>query len=77
MQARGAIEPRSRRVRGADAVETSERPHRQQRYRDLLVDHARSKNLYMHGFFICENQAIPRWPAGSIARRAAKAMPRP
>jgi hypothetical protein len=31
----------------------------------------------MHGFFICENQAIPRWPAGSIARRAAKAMPRP
>ena len=37
MQA-GPIEPRNHGVRGADTVEMSGRPYRQQRYRKLLVD---------------------------------------
>ena len=35
-------EPRNQWVRGADAVTEGGRPHRRQRYRELLVDPARS-----------------------------------
>src|ERR687897_1515071 len=37
-----ASEPRNQSVRGADAVTKGGRPHRRQRYRELLVDPARS-----------------------------------
>ncbi len=42
-----AIEPRNRTNRGADDVDTIGRQHRWQRYRELLVDPARSKNQGM------------------------------
>jgi hypothetical protein len=72
-----AIEPRNQGVRGADAVETSGRPHRRSRYRKWPVDPARSKNLCMHGVSMRENREIPRSPVGLIARRDAQARPRP
>ena len=72
-----AIEPRNQRVRGADAVERSGRQHRQQRFRELLADPARSKNLCMHGVSKRENREIPRPPGRLIAGRAAQARPRP
>ena len=40
-----AIEPRNQRVRGADTVYESGRQHCQWRYRELLVDPARSETL--------------------------------
>jgi len=52
-----AIEPRNP-LSGADAVQMSGRPHRQQRYRELLGDPARSENLCMHGAFMRENREI-------------------
>ena len=72
-----AIEPRNHGIRGADAVVRSGRPHRRQRYRELLSDPARSKNLCMHGVSMRENREIPRSLFGLIARRAAQARPRP
>src|SRR6266446_1745851 len=57
-----AIEPRNSVVRGADAVEVSGRPHRPQRYRELPVDLARSKNEGMHGISMRENREIPGSP---------------
>jgi hypothetical protein len=72
-----AIEPGNNLVRGADAVERSGRPHRRQRYRKLPSDPVRSKNLRMHGVSMRENREIPRSPLRSIARRAARARPRP
>ena len=56
-----AIEPRNQ-LSGADAVQTSGRPHRQQRYRELLGDPARSKNLCMYGAFMRENREVPCLP---------------
>lgn len=53
-----AIEPRNH-LSGADAVKRSGRPHRQQRYRELLGDPARSENLCMYGAFMRENREIP------------------
>ncbi len=50
-----AIEPRNHRVRGADAVYESGRQHRQERYRELLVDPARSENPGMYGTSMREN----------------------
>ena len=72
-----AIEPRNQRVRGADAVERSGRPHRQQRYRELVVGPARAENHGMHGTSMRENREIPRPPGRLIAGRAAQARPRP
>ncbi len=72
-----AIEPGNQRVRGADAVETSGRPYRRQRYRELPSDPARSKNLCMHGVSMRENREIPHSPVGLIAGRAAQGGPRP
>ena len=57
-----AIEPRNR-LSGADVVEVSGRPHRQQRYCELLGNPARSKNLGMHGAFMRENREVPCPPA--------------
>jgi hypothetical protein len=64
---RPAIEPRNHGVRGADAVKTSGRQHRRQRYRELSSDPARSENLCMYVVFMRENREIPRPPAGLIA----------
>ena len=72
-----AIEPRNQGVRGADAVETSGRPHLQQRYCELVEDPARSKNPCMHGVSMRENREIPCPPGRLIADRAAQARPRP
>jgi hypothetical protein len=71
-----AIEPRNQRVRGADAVEMSGRQHRRQRYRELPVDPARSKNLRMYGTSMRENREIPRSPVTVIGWRAAQGTPR-
>ena len=51
---------------GADAVQTSGRPHRQQRYRELLGDPARSKTLCMYGAFMRENREVPCPPAAKV-----------
>jgi len=53
-----AIEPRNP-LSGADAVQTSGRPHRRQRYRELLGDPARSEILCMHRAFMRENREVP------------------
>ena len=52
------IEPRNQ-LSGADAVQTSGRPPRQQRYRELLGAPARSENLCMYGAFMRENREVP------------------
>ena len=72
-----AIEPRNQRIRGADAVSRSGRQHRRQRYRELLVDPARSKNLCMHGISMRENREVPCSPVGLITGRAAQGRLRP
>ena len=72
-----AIEPRNPLVWGADAVDRSGRPHRQQRYRKLLTDPARSKNPGMYGTSMRENREIPFLLVRSITRRAAQERPRP
>ena len=56
-----AIEPRKlNKVRGADAVTTGGRPHRQRRYRESLSDPARSENLGTYGISMRENREVPR-----------------
>jgi hypothetical protein len=54
-----AIEPRNKRVRGADVVELGGRQHRRRRYRESSTDPARSENLCMYGIFMRENREIP------------------
>ena len=82
-----AIEPRNQGFRGADAVNRGGRQHRSQRFRELLVDPARSKNLCMHGISMRENREIPSSPVGGQRNgrdahwpqqaRAAQGRPRP
>jgi len=79
----GAIEPRNpNEVRGADALACSGRPRRWRRYRESLVDPARSENPGTHASSMRENREIPRLPAvptdaspwmvrGVVARRLA------
>ena len=56
-----AIEPRKlNKVRGADAVTLGGRPHRQRRYRESLLDPARSENLCTYGVSMRENREVPR-----------------
>jgi hypothetical protein len=56
-----AIEPRKlNKVRGADAVTTGGRQHRQRRYRESLSDPARSENLGTYGISMRENREVPR-----------------
>jgi hypothetical protein len=71
-----AIEPRNQPVRGADAVHGCGRQHRGWRYREPLVDPARSVNLCMHGISMRENREIPRLPVLMVGR-AAWGRPRP
>jgi len=71
------IEPRNHIFRGADAVSISGRPHRHQRYRELLADPARSETPCMYGTSMRENREIPRSPVRLIAGRAAQGRPRP
>jgi hypothetical protein len=72
-----AMEPRNHRVRGADVVYESGRQHCQWRYRESLVDPARSKTLCMYGTSMRENREIPRSPVRVITGRAAQGRPRP
>jgi len=72
-----AIEPRNHGVRGADDVYEIGRPHRQQRFRELVTDPARSENHCMHGTSLRENREISCSPAGVITGRAAQERPRP
>ena len=72
-----AIEPRNVYVRGADVVRKIGRPHRQQRYRELLVDPARSENQCMHGTSLRENREVSCSPVWLIIGRAAQGRPRP
>src|SRR5689334_207844 len=56
-----AIEPRKLdEVRGADAVTTGGRQHRQRRYREPLWGPARSENLGTYGISMRENREVPR-----------------
>ena len=71
-----AIEPRNHSVRGADVVYGNGRQHRQQRYRELLVDPARSENHCKHGTFMRENREVSCSPVRLIAGRAAQGRPR-
>ena len=61
-----AIEPRNHGIRGADVVYGNGRQYRQQRYRELLEDPARSENHGMHGTSMRENREVPRSPVGLI-----------
>jgi len=72
-----AIEPRNHGIRGADVVYGNGRQHRQQRYRELLEDPARSENHGMHVTSMRENREVPRSPLGLITGRAAQERPRP
>ena len=72
-----AIEPRNHRVRGADAVYECGRQHCQWRYREPLVDPARSETLRMYGTSMRENREVPCSPAWVITGRAAWERPRP
>jgi hypothetical protein len=72
-----AMEPRNHRVRGADVVHENGRPHRQQRFRELLTDPARSENHCMYGTSLRENREISCSPARVITGRAAQERPRP
>jgi hypothetical protein len=67
-----AMEPRNHRVRGADAVYGCGRQHRQWRYRELLVDLARSENQGMYGTSMRETREVPRSPVWLITRWAAQ-----
>jgi hypothetical protein len=58
------IEPRKDHVRGADALNTGGRPCRWRRYRESLVDPARSKILGTHGISMHGNREVPRSPVG-------------
>jgi hypothetical protein len=58
-----AIEPRNGTdIRGADALVIGGRPCRQQRYRELLGDPARSENLGMYEALHAENREVPWSP---------------
>ena len=72
-----AMEPRNHRVRGADVVYENGRPHRQQRFREPLMDPARSENHCMYGTSLRENREISCSPARVITGRAAQERPRP
>jgi len=72
-----AIEPRNHSDRGADVVYENGRQHRQQRYRELPADPARSENHGMYGTSLRENREVPRSPVAMIRWRAAQGRPRP
>jgi hypothetical protein len=72
-----AIEPRNHSHPGCRRRRHGGRPHRRQRYRELLAGPARSKNLCMYGVSMRENREIPRSPVWLIAGRAAQGRPRP
>lgn len=60
-------------LRGADAVETSGRPHRLRRQRETRWDPARSETPSTHGSTSHGNREIPRPPAvRGIAGRTGK-----
>jgi len=71
-----AIEPRNSNP-GCPRCQTGGRQHGQQRYRELVVDPARSENHGMYGTSMRENREVPRSPVGLIAGRAAQGRPRP
>jgi hypothetical protein len=62
-----AIEPRKHPIPSADAVSSCGRQHDTERYRELSVDSARSKNPSMRGNSMCENREIPWLPVADGA----------
>jgi hypothetical protein len=69
----GQVLSREKRLRGADAVLTSGRPHSARRYCKTRRDPARSKTLCMRGSTSHGNREIPRLPAVmGIAGRIGK-----
>ncbi len=61
------------RVRGADAVSVSGRPHPMHRYGERYGNLARSENLSMHGNTSRENREVPCSPATyGVAGRIGK-----
>jgi len=64
-----AIEPRNQCDRGADAVNGSGRQHRWRRYREPLVDSARSENLGMYA------DPHAREPGGPMTARQWRWLP--
>ncbi len=72
-----AIEPRNQLFVGADVVVVGGRQHPWQRFRELLGDPARSKNLCMHGISLRENREVPRLPVQMMVGRAVQGRPRP
>ena len=60
-----AIEPQNVQIVGADAVHVSGRLHDKARYRECLVDPARSKNPGMCRISMRENREVPWFPAGN------------
>jgi len=72
-----AIEPRNQLFVGADVVVVGGRQYRWQRFRELPVDPARSKNLCMHGISLRENREVPRLPVQVMVGRVVQGRPRP
>jgi len=72
-----AIEPRNQLSVGADVVVVGGRQDRWQRFRELPVDPARSKNLCMHGISLRENREVPRLPVQVMVGRVVQGRPRP
>jgi len=67
------IEPRNHPFRGADAVDTCGRQHEQQRYRELLLDPARSETRRTCRTSSRENREVPPSPvADGVAGRIGK-----
>ena len=63
------------RVRGANAVSVSGRPHRMRRQGKTYGDLARSENLSMHGNISRENREVPYSPATyGVAGRIGKSQ---
>ena len=71
-----AMEPRNDSP-GCRRCRKGGRQHRWQRYRELLVDPARSENLCMRGSSMRENREVPCSPVGLITERAAQERLRP
>ena len=58
------------RVRGADVLPSGGRQYRHRRYRELVVDPARSKNLGTYVVSMRENREVPRPPVRKFGRVA-------
>ena len=62
------------RLRGADALENSGRPHLRRRYGKAQRDPARSQTRRMYGHTLCGNREVPR---PSVVEEAADRVGKP